>query len=84
MRRKDAPVNKVPHLLTLRQPSTIVSHQRAHTALRQESLHEVGVESMLQRRTALAVIVALSLVIAACGGSSEEATGEAASGESGC
>ena len=39
---------------------------------------------MLQRRTALAVILALSLVVAACGGSSEEATtGEAASGESG-
>ena len=41
-------------------------------------------ESMLRRRTALAVILALSLVMAACGGSSEEATGEAASGDSGC
>ncbi len=39
---------------------------------------------MLQRRTALAVIVALSLAIAAYGGASEEATAEAASGESGC
>ena len=37
-------------------------------------------ESMLRRRTALAVIVALSLAMAACGGSSEEATGEAAVG----
>ena len=84
MRRKDAPVNKVPHLLTLRQPSTIVSHQRAHTARAKSRYTRWGVESMLQRRTALAVIVALSLVMAACGGSSEEATAEAASGKSGC
>ncbi len=39
---------------------------------------------MLHRRLALAVIVALSVAMAACGGSSEEATAEAASGESGC
>ena len=32
MRRKDAPVNKVPHLLTLRQPSTIFSTTHTETA----------------------------------------------------
>ena len=34
---------------------------------------------MLQRGTALAVILALSLVLAACGGSAEEATDDESS-----
>ena len=37
---------------------------------------------MLQRRTALAVILALSLVLAACGGSSEDSTDDASSAAS--